>query len=113
MMGSVTLGTYSLSMFRGSNLKLSNYLLTVLIKVIGVLGYIISACIMKYVKRKHHFVASAALMCISNGVLAFGLYKQARKFLKISRYLDFSFFTTQEILVQLFLVFHFMSSFFS
>ena len=94
MMGSVTLGTYSLSMFRASKLKLSNYLLTVLIKVIGVFGYIISACIMKYVKRKHHFVASAALMCISNGVLAFGLYKQARK---ISRYLYFSFFKTKKI----------------
>ena len=78
-MGAETLANYSLDIFRRANVKLNNYLLVVLVQGCTLTGYIISACIMRYVKRKHHFACSAALMSISYAVLGIALKMQVKR----------------------------------
>ena len=75
-MGTETLGNYSLDIFKRANIKLNNSLLSVLLPSFCLLGYIISACIMTHVKRKHHFTFSAALMAIFQAILGFALKLQ-------------------------------------
>ena len=65
--------SYSLDIFRRADVKLNNYLLSILLQCCTLLGYIIAACIIPYVRRKYHFVLSAVGMGISQVVLGIAL----------------------------------------
>ena len=81
--GAETLVNYSLDIFRRANVKLNNYLLSILVQVGFISGYVISAFLMSRVKRKHQLAFSSIFMAVSQIVLGFALKSEVNSF---SRY---------------------------
>ena len=87
--GAETIANYNLDIFKRANVELNHYLIAVLFQTCSLVGYLISACIMTRVKRKHHFVCSTGLMGIFLLILGFALNADVRLVYKIFLKLDF------------------------
>ena len=71
--GSDSVCFYSLDIFRRANVKMNNYVLSILVNSGFTLGYMISAMIMTSVGRKLQFISSGLFMAVSLATLGFTL----------------------------------------
>ena len=71
--GSDTVSFYSLDIFRRANVKMNNYVLSILVNSGFTLGYLFSAMIMTRVGRKLQFISSGLFMAVSLATLGFTL----------------------------------------
>ena len=64
---------YSLDIFRRANVQMENHILSILVYGGFTSGFIGSAFILTHIKRKIHFIGSAAFMAISLATLGLTL----------------------------------------
>ena len=64
---------YSLDIFRRANVQMENHILSILVYGGFTSGFICSAFILTHIKRKIHFIGSAAFMAISLATLGLTL----------------------------------------
>ena len=81
MSGSDTVSFYSLDIFRRANVKMNNYVLSILVNSGFTLGYLFSAMIMTRVGRKLQFISSGLFMAVSLATLGFTLDAEVFKIL--------------------------------
>ncbi len=70
---------YSLDIFQRANVTMNKHILSILVILGCVIGYIISALIMTKVPRKVQFIASALFMAVSTATLGFTLQSEVKK----------------------------------
>ena len=71
--GSDTVSFYSLDIFRRANVKMNNYVLSILVNSGFTIGYMVSAMLMTRVGRKMQFICSGLFMAVSLATLGFTL----------------------------------------
>ena len=64
---------YSLDIFKRANVQMENHILSILVYGGFTSGFIGSAFILTHIKRKIHFIGSAAFMAISLAILGLTL----------------------------------------
>lgn len=90
--GSDTVSFYSLDIFRRANVKMNNYVLSILVNSGFTLGYLFSAMIMTRVGRKLQFISSGLFMAVSLATLGFTLDAEVFQIqTPLKKILNFSF----------------------
>ena len=73
MCGAETIVNYSMDIFKRAKVEVSHYLLTILVNLSFLAGYIISVFLTSSLKRKVQFLIGVILMSISQAVLGLAL----------------------------------------
>ena len=77
--GSDTVSFYSLDIFRRAEVKMNNYVLSILVNSGFTIGYMVSALLMTRVGRKMQFICSGLFMAVSLATLGFTLNAEVSK----------------------------------
>ena len=83
MCGAETMVNYSMDIFKRAEVEVPHYLLTILLNLSFLTGYIISIFLTSTLKRKVQFLIGVILMSISQAVLGLALKAEVSGFILI------------------------------